>query len=280
MSGTATRRLSGKARSRLLGATGIVTLIAAWWLSAETIFSQIGVSPTGEGGTIPSPWDVIQALVTDGPMFYLSNLAVTAQEAALGYVWGNGIAIALAFLVVILPFVEGTVMQIAVISYCVPIVAIGPIVRIIIGVPSPGEPSGTAVFLAAMIPFFTTVTGALLGLRAADKTILELVTAYGGSRLTQLTKVRLIAALPATLNALKIAGPAAFLGAIIGEYMGGVDAGIGPALVNAQQNLNAPRAWALALVIGLASGLAYFLISVIARFVTPWTSGNAKGTVA
>ncbi|WP_353808801.1 ABC transporter permease [Agromyces sp. SYSU T00194] len=277
---TAVAGLSHRARSRVLGAGGVLVLIALWWISAETVFSQVGVSPTGEGGSIPSPLDVVGAIVADGPMFYLNNVAVTAREAALGYLWGNGIAIALAFLVIVLPFLEGTVTQIAVISYCVPIVAIGPIVRIVIGTPSPGEPSGTAIFLAAMLPFFTTVTGCLLGLRATDRTILDVVNAYGGSRFTQLRKVRLIAALPAILNALKIAAPAAFLGAIIGEYLGGVDSGIGPALVNAQQNLNAPRAWALALVIGLASGLAYFVTSLIARFVTPWSAGRTTGGVS
>lgn len=274
---TANAVVSAKARSRLLGVTGVVVIVALWWIAAETVFSRIGVSPTGEGGSIPTPWEVVGALVADGPAFYLGNLAVTGREFIEGYLWGNGIAIALAFLVIVVPFVESTVVQIAVISYCIPIVAIGPIVRIVIGTPGPGEPSGTAIFLAAMLPFFTTVTGCLLGLRAADRSALDIVTAYGGSRLTQLVKVRLIAALPAILNALKIAAPAAFLGAIIGEYLGGVDAGIGPALVNAQQNLNAPRAWALALVIGLTSGAAYFVISVVARFVAPWSRGTTGG---
>ncbi|MET0672813.1 MAG: ABC transporter permease subunit [Microbacterium pygmaeum] len=271
---TATAALPLKMRSRLLGAAGVVSIIALWWVAAETVFSRVGVSPTGQGGSVPTPWEVVQVLITDGPAFYLSNLAVTGREFIEGYLWGNGIALALALLVMVIPVIESTVVQIAVISYCVPIVAIGPIVRIVIGTPAPGEPSGTAIFLAAMLPFFTTVTGCLLGLRAADRTALDLITAYGGSRFTQLVKVRLIAALPAILNALKIAAPAAFLGAIIGEYLGGVDSGIGPALVNAQQNLNAPRAWALALVIGLTSGAAYFLISLVSRFVAPWSRGT------
>lgn len=267
--------LSAKSRSRLFGAIGILSVLALWWVAAETVFSRVGVSPTGEGGSVPNPAEVVGALISDGPAFYLNNLSMTAREFFEGYLWGNGIAVALALLVMVVPVIESTVVQIAVISYCIPIVAIGPIVRIVIGVPASGEPSGTAVFLAAMLPFFTTVTGCLLGLRAADKSALDLITALGGSRFTQLVKVRLIAALPAMLNALKIAAPAAFLGAIIGEYLGGVDAGIGPALVNAQQNLNAPRAWALALVIGATSGAAYFILSLISRFVAPWSRGSA-----
>ena len=158
--------LSAKTRSRLLGTVGVVSIIALWWIAAETIFSRVGVSPTGEGGSIPTPLEVVATFIADGPAFYLGNLAVTAREATEGYLWGNGIAILLALIVMVIPAIESTVVQIAVISYCIPIVAIGPIVRIVIGTPAPGEPSGTAIFLAAMLPFFTTVTGCLLGLRA------------------------------------------------------------------------------------------------------------------
>src|SRR5690606_33543943 len=142
----------------------------------------------------------------------------------------------------------------------------------------PGEPSGTAVFLAAMLVIFNTLIGALLGLRAADPAALAVVSVYGGGRVHQLRKVRLVAALPAFLNALKIAAPLAFLGAIIGEYLGGVDVGIGPALVNSQQSLNAPRAWALALLTGAVSGLVFALISWISRMVTPWARGEREGS--
>ena len=98
-----------------------------------------------------------------------------------------------------------------------------------------GGTLGTAVFLSAMLVVFTTLIGALMGLRAADQASLDIVTVYGGGRWKQLTKVRLIAALPAVLNALKIGAPLAFLGAVIGEYLGGVAVGIGP-----QRRVDAP----------------------------------------
>jgi ABC-type nitrate/sulfonate/bicarbonate transport system permease component len=113
-------------------------------------------------------------------------------------------------------------------------------------------------------------------LKAADKTSLEIIDVYGGGRWTQLTKVRLFAALPSLLNSLKIAAPAAFLGAIIGEYLGGVDVGIGPALVNAQQNLMVPRAWGMALAVGLISGAGYAIIALVTRFIIPWAPTQAR----
>jgi ABC-type nitrate/sulfonate/bicarbonate transport system permease component len=262
---------------RLAGLIGVIAVIAFWWISADTYLSQVGVSPTGDGGSIPSPWTVVTTMVSDGIAFYAPNVSVTLLESLAGYAWGNGLAMLLAALVVLVPRAEGLVMHLAVISYCIPVIAIGPIISIVIGPPSSGAPAGTAIFLAAMLVFFTTVSGALLGLKAADETSLEIITVYGGGRWKQLVKVRLFAALPSVLNSLKIAAPAAFLGAVIGEYLGGVDAGIGPALVNAQQGLLVPRAWGLALAAGLVAGIGYGAVALITRFVVPWAPKPNKG---
>jgi len=276
MSTTITRR-GYRPGPRVFGVIGLLVVIALWWISAETIFASVGVSPTGEGGSIPTPLEVVSSMANDGISFYAKNIFVTMQEAVQGFLWGNGLALLLAALVLLFPPVEGMVLQVAVISYCIPITAIGPIIRIVIGPPSSGDPSGTAVFLGAMLCFFTTVIGALLGLKSADRASLDIVSVYGGGRWKQLTKVRLIAALPSILNALKIAAPAAFLGAIVGEYLGGVDLGIGPALVNAQQALLIPRAWGIAIATGLVSGAGYAIFALIARFVTPWSGGRNGG---
>ncbi len=277
--GSTERRSRFTIGPRTGGLIGVLAVIAAWWISADTIFAKLGVSPTGRGGSIPDPLKVITSMVHDGVGFYAPNLSVTLSEALLGYAWGNGLAILLAAAVALIPAIEGVVLQLAVISYCIPIIAIGPIISIVLGPPATGQPSGTAVFLAAMLVFFTTVIGSLLGLKAADRASLEIVSVYGGGRWKQLVKVRLYAALPSLLNSLKIAAPAAFLGAIIGEYLGGVDVGIGPALVNAQQNLIVPRAWGLALATGLISGIGYAAVALITRFVLPWAPSARKGRV-
>lgn len=261
----------------IAGLAGFAGVIVIWWIAADTIFARVGVTPNGDGGSIPNPPEIIQALIDGGFGYYSRHIAVTLTEALIGFAWGVSIALALALVVVLIPRIEKSVMQIAVVSYCIPIVAIGPIVRIINGAPAPGQPSGTAVFLAAMLVVFTTLLGSLLGLRSAAQASLEIVAVYGGGRFAQFSKVRAIAALPSILNALKIAAPLAFLGAIIGEYLGGVDVGIGPALVNAQQSLQAPRAWALALLTGAVSGVGFALLSLVSRFVTPWSRGQAAG---
>jgi ABC-type nitrate/sulfonate/bicarbonate transport system permease component len=249
------------------GVMGGIALIVLWW-----IVSAIFIAPSG-AHVIPSPLEVILSYADSGWEYYWRNFSVTLVESGIGYLWGNGIALALAFLVLLVPRLEGIATQIAILTYCVPIVAIGMLAVVLFGAPPRGEPSGTAVFLAALSVFFTTVVGALLGLKSADKSSLDLISVYGGTKFTQLVKVRLIAALPAILNALQIAVPAAFLGAVLGEFFGKVEAGVGLAMILAQQNSNAPLVWALALASGAVALAGFALVGLIARLIAPWSKG-------
>ena len=138
------------------------------------------------------------------------------------------------------------------------------------------------IALAALSCFFTTVVGTLLGLKAADRATLDLITVYGGGRFTQLRLVRVIAALPATLNALQIAVPAAFLGAVLGEFFRGATLGVGPGMIAAQQGLNAARVWDIALASGAVALVGYALVGLVARAAAPWsrtTGSTATSTL-
>lgn len=247
------------------GLIGTLLIVLVWWIASFTLYQ--------DSNSIPSPAEVL-ALFLDPAQWQTTwnNASSTIAAAAEGYFWGNLAAIALSVLVLLLPFLAEIVNQIAIVTYCIPLVAIGPILVIVSG---RSNPDGASVVLAALSVFFTTVVGCLLGLRAAPQTSLDLIKAYGGSKWTSLRKVQLIAALPSLFAALKIAAPAAFLGAVLAEYLGsGGDSTIGRALIAAQTQSDAPQLWYLALVCGAISGLGYFLVGVIARFVTPWTTGS------
>lgn len=253
------------------GVIGVAAVIALWWISAVTIFADVGPATVS---AVPTPLAVLQQLGDDGFSYYFRHIQVTLVEAGLGFLWGNGLALVLAALVLLMPRIEKVALQIAVITYCVPIVAIGPVARLLIGNPDSGEPAGTAIFLAALAVFFTTVVGSLLGLKAADAASLDVVSVYGGGKLMQLRKVRIIAAIPAVLTALKVSAPAALLGAIIAEYLGGVERGLGIAMLTAGSAAEVSRVWGLAIVSGLIAGLGYALFGLISRFATPWSSGR------
>ncbi len=249
-----------------LGATvGVAAIIVLWWIASATLFQA--------SQAIPSPPVVFRYFLSASEWATtLSNLRGTLAAAGTGYVWGNAAALVLAMLVLLIPALEQVATQIGIVTYCLPLVAIGPILVIVAG---RDHPQGASVVLAALSVFFTTVVGALLGLRAAPATSLDVIKAYGGSKFTALTKVQLIAALPNLFAALKIAAPAAFLGAVLAEYLGsGGDQSLGRALIAAQSTADGPRLWYLALVSGGVAGAAYALIGLVARLVTPWSSGD------
>jgi ABC-type nitrate/sulfonate/bicarbonate transport system permease component len=255
--------------SWLVAGIGVAVIVLVWWLVS------LSFSPSGTG-SVPSPWLVVVNLVQSlGTGVTWNAIAQTSASAGLGYLWGNLIALALAFIVLIVPVSESLATQLAVVASCIPLTAIGPIVALM----SPASSRVTSIFLAALSVIFTTTVGALLGLRSASSTQLDVIKAYGGSRLTQLRKVRLIAATPSLLAAFKIAAPAAFLGAVLGEYfLIGVDSGLGLQLLAASATNTSLQIWSIALISAGIAGLAYFLIGLIGRLLTPWSSdGSGKG---
>ena len=80
-------------------------------------------------------------------------------------------------------------------------------------------------------------------------------------------------ALPAAFAGLAISGPAAVLGAIVGEYLG-ASQGLGVALITANEDLNSRRAFAIALVATAVAGAAYLAVSLVGRLLTPWAPGH------
>jgi ABC-type nitrate/sulfonate/bicarbonate transport system permease component len=245
------------------GLAGLAVLCIVWHLLAVTWLSK--------GGAVPTPWAVLQGLVADdGWDFYQPHVQATVFEATRGFLWGNVLALATALVVLLVPQLETMAMQLAVASYCLPLMAIGPILTIVFGGRTP------MIALAALSVYFTTLVSVLLGLRTAQPTSLDLVRAYGGGRWQQLWRVRAVSALPGLLAGLQVAAPAAVLGAIIGEFLGQVQTGLGVAMVISQQQLEVARTWGIAAVAAVIAGLAYAAFGLAARLATPWATG-ARG---
>ena len=256
----------GPARSLATGALGVVALVALWELAAVTVLS---------GARVPTPGGVAGAAVDGGWRFWSLHFGMTLQEAAVGFGYGTLAGLLVASLALLLPVAERVLVQVAVMSYCVPLVAIAPVLFIVIGNPDEGQRSGTATALAALSVFFTTVVGAVLGLRSADRASLDVVRVFGGGRVRQLVAVQAVAALPSLLAALRIGAPAAFLGAILGEYVGGVQRGVALVLKIAQQNVDVEQAWAVGIGCALVAGAVYATFGLVGRLVTPWSRGAA-----
>ena len=75
--------------------------------------------------------------------------------------------------------------------------------------------------------------------------------------------------LPTFFSSLKIAGPSAFVAAIIAEWLGG-DTGIGVALTNAMFGFRIPQLWSLLVVATVLNGLIIIVMDRLGRLAAPW----------
>lgn len=255
----------------LLGVTGVVVIGAAWQIVATVFFTRAN----GEVGAIPPPAPVFarvaEDLVNSG---YWAGIAATAGSALSGYLIAVVVALVLGVLVLLVPPLESLATQLGVLAACIPVAAISPIVVLL----SPPGSRGVSVVLAVLAVEFPMIIGVLLGLRSTTPAQLDLVHAYGGGALTAIHRVRIIAAIPSLLTALKIGAPAAFLGAMTGEFFAvGVDSGAGRLLISQQYVGDFVGMWAIAILSTVVSALGYGVIAGLARWLAPWTVHGLGG---
>jgi ABC-type nitrate/sulfonate/bicarbonate transport system permease component len=248
-------RLAARARSYSGPFLLVVGFLAIWELLARTVFAGRFL--------IPPPETVVWGIWQDRSIYQYS-VPTTVHEAALGFLWGNLAAILVALLFLLVPITEKIGMRLAIVSYCLPVVAIAPILQIVLTGESP------KIGLAAISVFFTTLIIVLTGLRSADPVSLELIKVYGGGSLKALFKVRIPTVLPHLFRALQLAAPTALLGAILGEFLGGTQ-GLGIAMIVAQAELHITLMWGLIVVSSVIAAFAYVVLGLIGRRLTRWS---------
>ena len=173
--------------------------------------------------------------------------------------WGNAAALVLAGLVAVAPVTERVVLRVALAVFCLPLVAMGPLLRVVYGT---GD--GPQVTLAALAVFYTTLVPVIVGLRAVPQSWSDLVASYGRGRFRTLTTVRARACVPYLFAGLQVAAPAAFLGALVGEFTG-AERGLGLLTINSMRALQTDELWAVATISALVSMAAYLLVGAIGR---------------
>ena len=130
------------------GLIGIVAVLVLWSMAGALEWFH---------GTIPTPWAVVQTIADTGWSYYAENFSSTIGLALRGFFWGNLLAILLALLVIVIPPIEGLATQLAIISYCTPIIAVAPIIQVAFA-----QVQTMIIFLAAISVFFTTMIGTCL----------------------------------------------------------------------------------------------------------------------
>jgi len=229
---------------------GVFVVFAAFIFVAWEGIKLIGGDPwRGDGWTwqppldiwfatdllLPHVWDIFGALAapvqrgSDASLaqFLVGAALYTWREAAIGFVVGALIGVALAATFVHSKLLERAFVPYVIASQTIPIVALAPMIVFAFG---PDVLS--VVIIATYLTFFPVTIAMIRGLRSPDPRALELMRSYAASRRSIFWKLRMPASLPYLFTALKVAATASIVGAIVGEGPGQIRDGLGRAIIN------------------------------------------------
>jgi len=195
---------------------------------------------------------------------YLVGAALyTWREAAIGFVLGALLGLALATIFVHVRLLERALVPYVIASQTIPIIALAPLIVFAVG-----QGIFAVVIIATYLTFFPVTIAMIRGLRSVDPRAIELMRSYAASRSETYWKVRLPASLPYLFTALKISATASIVGAIIGEDTGGIQQGLGRIITTFNQYYatGPEKLWA-AIIVASLLGVAFFLVIRAAEIV-------------
>jgi NitT/TauT family transport system permease protein len=216
---------------------------------------------------VPAPSAIWAELVEQRTNVW--NAALASGENALIGLVGGSIAGILAAMAAsrFRPLSEVSVPFAAVLN-ALPIIALAPILNNMFESTS----SLPRRLVTGIIVFFPVFINTLRGLREVDPIHRELMQSYAASGWTFARKVRLPGALPFVFTGLRQASSLAVIAAVVAEYFGGLQTGLGSRITSAAAFTAYPRAWAY--VVGACLlGLVFYLSTLLLeRLAMPWKS--------
>jgi NitT/TauT family transport system permease protein len=214
---------------------------------------------------LPAPSAIAEQFWLDRDVVYRAGLA-SGANALVGLLVGSALAILAAMVTSRLPLLTDVSIPVAALVNALPIIALAPILNNMFESTS-SIPRRVVVSIVAFFPVFVNT---LRGLREVQPTHQELMHSYAASSWTFARLVRLPGALPFVFTGLRQASSLAVIAAVVSEYFGGLQDGLGSRITSAAAFTAYPRAWAY--VVGACVlGLVFYIVTIVAeRLAMPW----------
>lgn len=220
---------------------------------------------------LPAPWDVL-AGIAEEPGYYVRHARPTLWEALAGFCLGGLAGTAAAVVLAHSRWLERAAGPWVVLLQVTPLIAYAPAIVIWRGFGFQSVVTITAI--CCFVPF---LVNAVVGLRSVDPALLELSRSVDARRRDVLFHLRFPAALPSLFSAARIGVGMALMGAVLGEFFGGVSAGLGYAIKVGQQRGLTLTLWGAVFVLALLGSLAIALVGVLERVVLHWHASQRNG---
>jgi len=245
-----TRRGRAILRRILVGALG-VTLLAALWelykLLGPTQGVMIGtttVLPRTSDLAMPHLWvmagrvlEPVTGAANAVPIWQavLLGALFTLGIAAVGWLVGVAVGLALALLMQRFRLAESAILPWIILSQTVPLIALAPLVRRWGSQIQFGDFTWASwmsvALIASYLAFFPVSVGALRGLGSPDANHVDLMHVYAAGWWKTLWRLRLPASVAYLLPALRLAAASAVIGTVVAEVSIGLRGGIGRLIV-------------------------------------------------
>ncbi len=199
---------------------------------------------------------------------------ITGGNAVIGLALGIAIGVGMALVASRLRFFRDMVTPVSAALNAVPLIAITPILNNAIG----GTSQVGRRLVVALVVFFPIFVNTLRGLSQVDPTQAELMRSYAASAGAISRKVRVPNALPHFFTGFKVAASGAVISAVVAEYFGGPQGGLGYFIASNAAQSRTPQAWSFVLA-ACAMGLAFFVLAVVLeRLAMPWRAKRSAAT--
>ncbi|MEV0608030.1 ABC transporter permease subunit [Polymorphospora rubra] len=253
-----------------LGAVGALAVGVLLWEGYKavgdpdgTVVAGVRILPRADDSAMPHVVDILgrfadPELAGGDPigLVVLSACLFTLRSVAVGFGLGAAVGLLLAVLMQRLRVVERGLLPYVVLSQTVPLIALAPVIAgwgggLSLG-PYPWQPWMSVATIASYLAFFPVAVGMLRGLQSPAPIAEELMHSYAAGWWRTLVKLRLPASMPYLFPALRLAGAAAVVGAVVGEISTGTRGGIGRLVIEYSREATSDPAKVYTAMIGAA----------------------------
>ncbi|MFD1720036.1 ABC transporter permease [Amnibacterium endophyticum] len=251
-------------------------VLAALWQIAVLLPGQTAFIAKGPLDVVAYfTQDSITGTAADHRALLAGLLGVTLTDAALGFAVGLTLSVAISIAFTMFRTVEFMFMPIAMLLRTVPLLAMAPVIYIVFG-----NGRVTAALIGTVVVLFPVLVNLTVGLRSVSQQSVDLITVYGGSRVTTLLKVAIPTALPHLFASMRIAVPGAITGAMLYEYLF-TTTGLGAAVTSAKAAFDYNQLWAATVLATAVSIVLYTITTIVeAAVLSEWgpDAGKAAGS--
>jgi NitT/TauT family transport system permease protein len=206
---------------------------------------------------LPAPSDIWSSAKDEHSRIFDAAMR-TGLNALIGLLIGVVLGVVLAALATRVPVFGGTITPLVAALAAMPIVALAPLLNNMYS-PLSTLPRREVVAITAFVPVFINVLRGLSRLAPVHR---ELMASYAASGTAVLRTIRIPGAMPYFFTGLRLASSLAVIAAVVSEYFGGLEDGLGSRITASVGATDYPAAWAS--VFGaVALGLIFYVASLL-----------------